>query len=289
MQVGAALSRFMRESAQLQAHLDAIEHYVLLGRGDFVRDFLDAAADRLHLSPHEATASADLQGHFAAAAAKCGVDSDPCFAHVALQWHRELPQPAFVTNKVAVVPVATAAEPGTPSWNTLQLSYTPPWPLPLLLTRARLSIYETLSTYLLSVARAQRALDDTWQHLMTQQRASRRSATPASAALHQRLAHFVRQVHSYLSDDVVKRGFELLRERIAASSTFEQVESAHDQLLDKLKALTFLTHPAVCEKLQSVLQQCTLLCRCAIVRLSWVHVHQYHNTGALEPFALGVL
>jgi Gamma tubulin complex component C-terminal len=263
MQIGAALNRFMRESAHLQAHLAAIEHYVLLGRGDFVRDFLDAAAGTLRLSPQEATAATDLQKPFAAAAAKTGIDADPFFAHVSLTWHKELPQPEYMTNKVPVIPSATSAEPGAPSWNSIQLSYAPPWPLPLLLNRARLSLYEALSTYLLAVERAQHALDDAWQHLMTQRRASRRGPRHAAWALHQRLAHFMRHLHLFLKDDVIARGFEVMRGEIEAAGTFEQVEAAHERLQERLRALTFLSHASVCEKLQSVLQQCTLLCRCA--------------------------
>lgn len=41
------------------------------------------------------------------------------------------------------------------------------------------------------------------------------------------------------------------------------MQSAHEQLVSTLQHQTFLTTPAVCEKLQAVLQQCALLCRCA--------------------------
>ena len=263
LQVGSALNRFMREQAALQAHLDALQAYVLLGRGDFEGALLDTAADLLQREPHAATANADLQRAFAAAAAACGAEDDPLFAHVSISWHGVLPTPEYVTSKAPVVPAAVAAAPGALSWNSIQLAYTPPWPLPLLLTRARLSVYATLSTYLLAVGRAQRALDDTWQHLMTQRRASRRAPPHRAWALHQRMAHLVRNVHAYLKDDVIKRCFEEMRASVEASKTFEQVEAAHERLQEQLKALTFLAHAAVCEKLQAVLQQCTLLCRCA--------------------------
>lgn len=43
-----------------------------------------------------------------------------------------------------------------------------------------------------------------------------------------------------------------------------QVQSAHEQLVSTLQHQTFLTTPAVCDKLQAVLQQCALLGRCAL-------------------------
>lgn len=120
---------------------------------------------------------------------------------------------------------------------------------------------------MLAVERAAAALDETWHHLMTQRRASRRGTPPAAAAaawrLHHRMSHFVRQVHVYLKDDVVRRTFADACATIEAADTFEEVQRAHRVLLDRLTAQTFLAHPAVCEKLQAVLQQCGLLCRSA--------------------------
>jgi hypothetical protein len=261
VQVGTSLNRFMTRTAHLPAHITAIQHYLLLGRGDLFRDFLEASGDLLHTAPRPSTASHDLQRPFAAAAIKARLDSCPFFSYVSIAWLPSLPPLQTASNQATIIPAFTAVLAGVPSWNTVQLTYTPPWPLPLLLDATSLAIYSALSSYLLAVERAQRSLDETWLHLMTQRRASRRGGVPPEWRLQHRMAHFLRHVHQYLKEDVVKRSCEGMLSELASADTFEQVQRAHRQLLDKLKAQTFLSHPAVCEKLQAVLQQCNLLSR----------------------------
>lgn len=227
LQVSAALNAFMTQTSQLGAHMAAIRDVMLLGRGDFFRDFLEAAADLLRLPPRPDTAAADLCRPWRAAAASSGLDSDPCFRRVTVTWAKDAPALALAGGRAAVVPVLAAARASDLCWNGVRAAYAPPWPLPLLLRPDALAVYSALFSYLFTVERAARALDETWAHLQMQRRASRRGApAPAAAAawaLLQRMEHFVRHVQTYLKQDVVQRAFDAFDGCVASAQTFVQV------------------------------------------------------------------
>ena len=224
-----ALNAFMTRTSQLAAHVAAIRDTLLLGRGDFFRDFLEASADMFLRPPRPDTAAADLLRPWRAAAASTGLEHDPCFRHVSITWSKEAPTLTLAGGRAAVVPVLAAARASELCWNGVRAHYTPPWPLPLLLRPDALDVYSALFSYFLTVERAARALDDTWAHLQTQRRVSRRRACePAVAAewaLHQRMAHFVRHVQTYLKQDVAQRAFAAFDERVEDAQTFVQVRA----------------------------------------------------------------
>ena len=142
MQVGAALNDFMTRTVHLPSHLAAIEHFVLLGRGDVCRAFLAAAADLLRTPPRAATAARDVRRPWASAAVRARADASPCFEHVAITWAAAAPRVQTGASSDAHLPAFSAARPGAPpTWNGVHLTYTPPWPLPLLFDAAALSLY----------------------------------------------------------------------------------------------------------------------------------------------------
>jgi hypothetical protein len=253
-----------------------IRDLLLLGRGDLFRAFLEASAGLFRLPPREETATSELQRRFAASAARCGLGGDPCISRASISWSKEPPQLVFAANCTTVIPLLSSAQSGQElSWNGIRMDYSPPWPLPLLLTADALAIYRALFAYFFTVERAAAALDETWKHLMTQRRASRRGDRTAAArdacSLLQRMVHFVRQVQIYLKRDVVQGAFLAFEEEVAAATTFMQVQAAHGRMSSQLKHQSLLTAPAVCEKLQGALQQCSLFCWCAhLLRLETV-------------------
>jgi hypothetical protein len=279
LQVSAALYSLMTQTSQLLRHMAAIRDLLLLGRGDLFRAFLEASASLLRLPPREATATSDLQRPFHTAAARCGLEGDPCFTCASISWSKEPPQLMVSANRAAIIPLLAPEQKGQLSWNGVRMDYSPPWPLPLLLTADALGVYRALFSYFFAVERVAAAMDETWHHLMTQRRASRRGAPSADVqqawALLQRMVHFVRSVQIYLKRDVVQGAFLAFEEEVSAAATFVQVQTAHERMSSQLKHQALLTAPSVCEKLQATLQQCALFCRCAS-----------HLLSAVRPFCV---
>lgn len=277
VQVSAKVYSLVVHRARLMAHMYAIKDYLLLGRGDFFWIFLEASADSMRRAPHPSTATPNLERALQSAAARTGVDTSADFDCVSVSWQPRLPAATVDGGAVALVPAFFHTGPAAegrevPSWNGVCLSYTPPWPLPLLLTRDAMATYEILFRYLLAVERAARALDEVWLHFTVQQRSSRRrppaaaagrGAASAATVLRHRMAHVVRVLRAFLKEDVVERGFGELRDEVAEAATFLQVQKAHAGLLTRLQEQTFLTTPGVCEQIEAILQGAGLLCRCA--------------------------
>lgn len=164
------------QHAGLISHLKGIKDYLLLGRGDVFWMFLDASAQLLRKPPDASTATLNLQRAFASAAARTGVDSTPEFSRVSISWQPppDAPRILIGSGMFAHIPSFFQDTSEAASWNDVAMAYSPPWPLPLLFTRNVMDVYETLFRYLLAVERASRALDEVWQHVMTNMRSSRR-------------------------------------------------------------------------------------------------------------------
>lgn len=166
VQVSGKVYSLVVNRAQLVPHLNAIKDYLLIGRCDFFSIFLEASADAMHRAPHPSTATPNLERAFHSAAARTGVDATAEFDCVGISWQAEVPAVAIDGSTAALVPAFFHAAPAggdgreAPSWNGVVLTYTPPWPLPLLLTRDAMEVYEMLFRYLLAVERAVRALDE---------------------------------------------------------------------------------------------------------------------------------
>lgn len=166
VQVSGKVYSLVVDRARLVPHLNAIKDYLLLGRCDFFSIFLEASADAMHRAPHPSTATPNLERAFHSAAARTGVDATPEFEYVGVSWQAEVPAVVIDGSTAALVPTFFHAAPAAgagreaPSWNGVVLTYTPPWPLPLLLTRDAMEVYEMLFRYLLAVERAVCALDE---------------------------------------------------------------------------------------------------------------------------------
>lgn len=296
VQVSKEVCSLVVQHAGLISHLKGIKDYLLLGRGDVFWMFLDASAQLLRKPPDAATATLNLQRAFVSAAARTGVDSTPEFSRVSISWQPppDTPRILIGSGMFAHIPSFFQDAPEAASWNNVAMAYLPPWPLPLLFTRDVMDVYEALFRYLLAVERASRALDEVWQHVMTNMRSSRRrwaahsqpttSASDkardsipqsgdglgtdlvghacAAAVLRHRMDCVVRHLKGYLGD-VVTRLFAEAEEEMVGAKTFVEVQNAHERLLTNLKLQTFLNSRQMCEVIEALLQGCGMLCKCA--------------------------
>ena len=310
-QVSKEVCSLVVRHAGLISHLNGIKDYLLLGRGDVFWMFLDASAQLLRKPPDASTATLNLQRAFVSAAARTGVDSTPEFSRVSISWQPppEAPRILIGSGSYAHIPSFFQDNPVAASWNDVAMAYSPPWPLPLLFTRDVMDVYEALFRYLLAVERASRALDEVWQHVMTNMRSSRRrwavnsqSATAgssteratggqptasaraesaegvgvarvghacAAAVLRHRMDCVVRHLKGYLGD-VVTRLFAEAEDEMSGAKTFVEVQNAHERLLTNLKLQTFLTSRQMCKVIEALLQGCAMLCKCVFSTLLWI-------------------
>ncbi|CEL92290.1 unnamed protein product [Vitrella brassicaformis CCMP3155] len=169
----------------------------------------------------------------------------------------------------------------TPSWQDVRLHYSPPWPIPLVISDANIESYNALFSFLLALRKAQYELELVWKDGSVVRRllphgsssSSSSSAGPATEdrsrshtqgrdrwtpvwLLRCRMSYIVSQVLQYLQQDVIEEEYLGLLHRIEHSQDFEDIKRAHDTFLAVLMTRCFLrlsvVHRAILELVDAV-------------------------------------
>lgn len=161
--------------------------------------------------------------------------------------HRARPSPTSVTGGADM-----GSATGSDAWfSSIELSYSVPWPLPLVITQHNLEQYNQLFRLLLAFRNA---------HLELQRVELPRQRLPAWA-LRAQLSFFVSQVLLYFQQDVIEVAHQRLLRVIEKSQDFDEVVAAHESFLATSASHCFLRAPDLHRALQSVLRIVATFCR----------------------------
>jgi len=242
-EIHAYLSRrlwsLVMERARLPRHLRAIKDYFLLARGDLFQAFIDNTRGLLALPPSE-TLDHDVNEPFRRAALLSYADDDEFFARTRLAVEHS------DSAGDARRPGAQGGGEEEEGLDRLRMHYDMEWPLgTLLFTPDVMKKYNELFSFLLRVKRAKTELQQAW--LQTQSgrngRALSSSLKKGSAstkhmvsmwALRAEMAFLVNNLLYYLQCDVLDTQFQVLKEVMDASDSFETIRVAHAKFVDRI-------------------------------------------------------
>jgi len=161
--------------------------------------------------------------------------------------HRARPSPTSLTGGADV-----GAAVGSDAWfSSIELSYSVPWPLPLVITQHCLEQYNQLFRLLLAFRHA---------HLELQRVELPRERLVAWAFRAQ-LSFFVSQVLLYFQQDVIEVAHQRLLRVIESSQDFDEVVAAHESFLATAASHCFLRAPDLHQALELVLRTAASFCR----------------------------
>jgi gamma-tubulin complex component 4 len=286
--VADLLGRLVIVDAELPGHLGAAREYLLLGKGDFYREFLEEADSVLRAPPRASTAEADLLVPFQAAAAKSSAADDRMHSRFRLR----VSAPGAGESPPGKTRPGEVKVPSYDGWDCLSLEYAAPWPLGLILTRDALGRYDEMFRYLFRLRRAASALDAAWVTLRRvaggggrEGRRGRSGGSPrtrdpegfaagvtpgvlareACQRARRDIAFVVNNWLTYLQTDVVEARYsEMTRElsaMIAAGQPdFVAAQKMHRGFLAALRAQSFLDLPEVTDAVEQTLAMARRVC-----------------------------
>ena len=226
------------ERARLPKHLRAIKDYFLLARGDLFQAFIDNTRGLLALPPSE-TLDHDVNEPFRRAALLSYADDDEFFSRTRLAVEHS-------DN------TSEARRPGTQSGeeeeglDRLRMHYEMEWPLgALLFTADVMKKYNELFSFLLRVKRAKTELQQAWLETQSGRNGRALSSTAKKGspstrhmvsmwALRAEMAFLVNNLLYYLQCDVLDTQFQVLKEAMDASDSFETIRVAHAKFVDHI-------------------------------------------------------
>jgi gamma-tubulin complex component 4 len=123
------------------------------------------------------------------------------------------------------------------AWKYIGMVHTVSWPLHVVFTPAALEKYSSLFQFLLSLRRAQIALQQSWAILMTL-RAHTHSLQPVWQ-LRTHMGFLIDNLQYYVQVDVLEAQYSLLVEKIKSTHDFETIKNSHSEFLSTLQSQLF--------------------------------------------------
>jgi len=240
--VSSHLHRLVMVQAGLVDELRQVSDVFLLGRGELFHVFIRGADRRLSAPPTAATQH----------------DVNQVWRHAAQAVLQHQEEEALV-GKVRLV-VGSSLSPG---WEQLTLQYAVPWPLHLVVTPASLDRYNQVFQFLLYVRRTQAALHQLWGEAMAGSRGKKQGHLGAVWQVRCNMTFLVDNLQYYLMEDVLDTQVTSLTDKLARSTSFEEVRRDHELFLSTVSSHLFLHNQPVARCLRELLGVCLQFCAAA--------------------------
>ncbi|XP_054426422.1 gamma-tubulin complex component 6 [Pteronotus mesoamericanus] len=229
----AAVDYFFVE-LQLEAHFEALRHFLLMEDGEFAQSLSDLLFEKLGAgqTPGELLNPLVLNTVLRKALQYSLHGDSPLAANLSFAL-KFLPE-AFVPNAPDVL-------------SCLELRYKVDWPLNIIITESCLSRYSGIFSFLLQLKLMMWTLKDVCFHL-------KRSAlvSPAAGSVQFRqlqlfkheMQHFVKVIQGYIANQILHVTWCEFRARLAAVGDLEEIQRAHAEYLHKAVFRGLLTEKA---------------------------------------------
>ncbi|KAM7116095.1 gamma-tubulin complex component 6 [Molossus nigricans] len=229
----AAVDYFFVE-LQLEAHFEALRHFLLMEDGEFAQSLSDLLFEKLGAgqTPGELLTPLALNAALRKALQHSLHGDSPLAANLSFAL-KFLPE-AFVPNAPDVL-------------SCLELRYKVDWPLNIIITESCLSRYSGIFSFLLQLKLMMWTLKDVCFHL-------KRTAlvSPAAGSVQFRqlqlfkheMQHFVKVIQGYIASQILHVTWCEFRARLATVGDLEEIQRAHAEYLHKAVFRGLLTEKA---------------------------------------------
>ncbi|KAM5336563.1 gamma-tubulin complex component 6 isoform 1-T1 [Glossophaga mutica] len=229
----AAVDYFFVE-LQLEAHFEALRHFLLMEDGEFAQSLSDLLFEKLGAgqTPGELLNPLVLNTVLRRALQYSLHGDSPLAANLSFAL-KFLPE-AFVPNAPDVL-------------SCLELRYKVDWPLNIVITESCLSRYSGIFSFLLQLKLMMWTLKDVCFHL---KRTALVSPAAGSAQFRQlqlfkhEMQHFVKVIQGYIANQILHVTWCEFRARLAAVGDLEEIQRAHAEYLHKAVFRGLLTEKA---------------------------------------------
>lgn len=140
-------------------------------------------------------------------------------------------------------------------WNHLCLHPHIPWPLPLLITKDDLQLYNNLFQFCFRLKRIGYALEHTWK-IDSLRRYSKQKSLLAISALRNRMSYVIQNIQIYFQVLVIEANFHKCREEMQMSDNFDQVKRLHECFLAALIKQCYIYSRTIMTALDDIIQCC---------------------------------
>lgn len=258
-----SLLQLLLTTHALPARLRSLKHYFFLDRSDFFSYFLELASPEL-AKPAKKVNVGKLQSLLDLSLRQPGsiAASDPFKEDVKVQMN-EVGLTKWLMRVVSVSGIdetATLEEQRAPvasieddksiiGFNALELDYTVPFPLSLVISRKTVLRYQLLFRYLLSLRHLETLLVQAWQDHNTLYTWKHRSKHPQvelwkrrAWTLRARMLVFVQQLLYFCTSEVVEPNWNALMRRLGEVKTVDELMQDHVDFLDTCLKECMLTN-----------------------------------------------
>ncbi|XP_020036984.2 gamma-tubulin complex component 6 isoform X1 [Castor canadensis] len=229
----AAVDYFFVE-LHLEAHFEALRHFLLMEDGEFAQSLSDLLFEKLGAgqTPGELLNPLVLN----------------CILSKALQYslHGDTPHATNLSFALKYLPEVFA--PNAPDvLSCLELRYKVDWPLNIVITESCLSKYSGIFSFLLQLKLMMWTLKDVCFHL---KRTALVSHTAGSVQFRQlqlfkhEMQHFVKVIQGYIANQILHVSWCEFRARLATVGDLEEIQRAHAEYLHKAVFRGLLTEKA---------------------------------------------
>ncbi|XP_012881211.1 PREDICTED: gamma-tubulin complex component 6 isoform X2 [Dipodomys ordii] len=229
----AAVDYFFVE-LHLEAHFEALRHFLLMEDGEFAQSLSDLLFEKLGAgqTPGEILNPLVLN----------------CILSKALQYslHGDTPHAANLSFALKYLPEVFA--PNAPDvLSCLELRYKVEWPLNIVITESCLSKYSGIFSFLLQLKLMMWTLKDICFHL---KRTALVSQVASSVQFRQlqlfkhEMQHFVKVIQGYIANQILHVSWCEFRARLAAVGDLEEIQRAHAEYLHRAVFRGLLTEKA---------------------------------------------
>ncbi|RPB09733.1 hypothetical protein P167DRAFT_554784 [Morchella conica CCBAS932] len=264
----------------LPARLRSLKHYFFLDRSDFFSYFLELGATELQ-KPAKKVNVGKLQSLLDLALRQPGsiAASDPFKEDVKVQmnevgltkWLMRVVSVSGIDEGVTTfeeshkAPAAASAVDQIIGFNALELDYSVPFPLSLVISRKTVLRYQLLFRYLLSLRHLETLLGQAWQDHTTQYTWKQRSRFPQiemwkrrAWTLRARMLVFVQQLMYFCTSEVVEPNWNGLMRRLGEVRTVDELMQDHVDFLDTCLKECMLTNSKLLKIHAKLMMTCTM-------------------------------
>ncbi|XP_021563248.1 LOW QUALITY PROTEIN: gamma-tubulin complex component 6 [Carlito syrichta] len=219
---------------QLEAHCEALRHFLLMEDGEFAQSLSDLLFEKLGAgqTPGELLSPLALNSVLSKAL-QCSL-------------HGDTPHAANLSFALKYLPEAFA--PNAPdALSCLELRYKVDWPLNVVITDSCLSKYNGIFSFLLQLKLVTWTLKDVCFHLKRTALLSRMASSVQFRQLQlfkHEMQHFVKVIQGYIASQILHVTWCEFRARLAAAADLEDIQRAHAEYLHKAVFRGLLTEKA---------------------------------------------
>ncbi|ODQ51604.1 hypothetical protein SAICODRAFT_59768 [Saitoella complicata NRRL Y-17804] len=276
----SSLLELLLTTHELPARLRSLKHYFFLDQSDFFTHFLALASHELKKPAKNANlvklqSLLDITLHSPGTIAA----SDPFKEDVKVQMNK-----VWLTDwLMRVLSVKGLGEDGLPTssfgqstsdkkdqkelagFDALQLDYTVPFPLSLVISRQAVTKYQLLFRHLLSLKNVEQLLGDTWMAHMKDAQWSRFSKhrrleiwKKRAWALRSRMMSFIQQLAYFCTSEVIEPNWQGMRVKLEKVTTVDELMKDHVDFLDTCLKECMLTNHRLLKIQGKLIYGCTM-------------------------------